>query len=300
MKKLIYVLATSIFAMGLMMGCSKKDDITPNNGNNGGNNNSGTSSASWGVTVHDKTTDMNVEGAQVFLYDASNDKNVSLLTTDANGYVCFANLSVDTKYYVAVQYEDNTYTSNERKTLSVGFNKLTFHIETTAMIVTVKENSSGYTVSDATIKVFGSVNDMKNKTNSLLTLKTNSNGMSMIIGATAYKTYYLYATNGTKTAYVTKKCDIGANRFTINLTSGDLKFVNNNSDPYIFTATNTTTGTVYTYVVSGGTSKILKNCETGYYNFSYEQKSGYMLWPTTGEFDPGTLNDNHIVTLTKN
>lgn len=164
----------------------------------------------------------------------------------------------------------------------------------------MKDNSSGSFVSNATIKVYGSSADRQNKANSLLTTSTNINGVLTIAGVTKGKTYYLYATDGTKSAYASKSCVSGANNITMKLTSGNLKFVNNNEDPYIFTATNSTTGTVYTCTVGAGYTKTLSDCEIGYYNVSYEQKSGYILYPTTGDFNSMTLNDGYTLTFTKN
>ncbi|MCQ2959032.1 MAG: hypothetical protein MJ198_02450 [Bacteroidales bacterium] len=70
------------------------------------------------------------------------------------------------------------------------------------------------------------------------------------------------------------------------------------SDPYIFTATNKTTGTVYKTTVSANSNKTLSNCETGSYTVSYEQASGYLIYATTGSWDAATLDDGYIRTYT--
>ncbi|MBR5434817.1 MAG: Ig-like domain-containing protein [Bacteroidales bacterium] len=309
MKKLIYLLATSILAMGLMMGCSKKDDVTPEEKQKQEEEQS--KNATLKITLYDKTTQTYLSGANTVLYNASDDAMVAVIVSNEKGIATFSNLDISKTYYFGFVYEGQEYEAEDEITVEKGENTINYTVETTILTITVK-NSNGNAVSGATVRLYGNFSDYSNEKNIIgSSLYTDSKGQvtfyNLSSGSTYYfkvindtqnnesSTYYKYCSNGSNTASTTIKEEIKRGTIVLenNATGSD-------GGEYKFVVTNTTTGYSIIKYVDSGYSLTLEDLPIGSYTIDAEQIDGYLFKPTKGSSSKVLQNGSYLTFSTSN
>lgn len=311
MKKLLYLLMTSIVAMGLMVGCSKDDDPTPEEQQKQEEKEreqEESKNASLVITMYDNTTKTYLSGANATLYNASDDAVVALIVANDKGVATFSNLDISKTYYFAViNYNGQNYVSEDEIRLAKGENRKDFTIKSTILTITVK-SASGSAVSGAYVKLFANASDYEKGTNIVggYSKTTNSNGQVTFNDLDYATTYYFSVTNDTQTnesGTYYKYCSQGENTVTTTIKedqTGTIRLNNNatgsDGGTYKFTVKNTTTGFNKTYTVSSGYYQDLTNMPIGNYSVYMEQLDGYAFYATTGTLT-GTLQKGYRLTF---
>jgi len=312
MKKLIYVLATSILAMGLMIGCSKKDDITPEEKQKQEEQQQKqeeeqSKNATLKISLYDKTTQTYLSGAYTVLYNDSDDAVIAVIVSNEKGIATFSNLDISKTYYFGLEYEGQKYTADDEIILDKGENTINYTVETTILTITVK-NANGNAVSGATVRLYGNSSDYSKEKNIIgSSLYTDSKGQVTFYNLSSSSTYYFKVINDTQnnesgTYY--KYCSKGANTVSTTIKeevkSGTIVLNNNASGSdggtYKFVVTNITTGTKTTYNVSSGYKKTLTDMPIGQYSVYMEQLDGYKLYATDGT-QTGNLQNGYTLTF---
>ena len=313
MKKLLYLLMTSIVAMGLMVGCSKDDDPTPEEQQKQEEERQQqeeeeSKNASLIITLYDNTTKTHLSGANATLYNASDDAVVALVVANDKGIATFSNLDISKSYYLAViNYNGQNYVSEDEITLEKGENNFSFTVTTTMLTITVK-SASGSAVSGAYVKLFANASDYEKGTNMVggYSKTTNSNGQVTFNDLSESTTYYFIVTNDTQTnesdTYY-KYCSQGENSVTTTIQEeqkGTIRLNNNatgsDGGTYKFIVKNTTTGFNKTYTLSSGYYQDLTDMPTGNYSVYMEQLDGYSFYATTGTMT-GILGKGSMLTF---
>ena len=316
MKKLIYVLATSILAMGLMMGCSKKDDVTPEEKQKQEEQQQKqeeeqSKNATLKISLYDKTTQTYLSGANTILYNASDDAVIGLIVSNEKGIATFSNLDISKTYYCGIEYEGQEYESASKITLKKGDNTIDYTIETTLLTIIVK-NSNGNVVSGATVRLYGNESDFSNGKNIIgSSLYTDSKGQVTFYNISQNSTYYFKVINDTQnneSSTYYKYCSKGTNTVSTTIyeevKSGTIVLNNNatgsDGGQYKFVVKNTTTGYSIISYVDSGESLILDELPLGTYTIDAEQLDGYLFSPTKGSSSKTLQNGSYLTFSTSN
>lgn len=303
---------TSIVAMGVMIGCSKDDEPTPEEKQKQEEQEKEreeeeSKNSSLIITMYDNTTNTNLSGAYTVLYNASDDAVVAIIVANEKGVATFSNLDISKTYYFGCEYNGQEYVSYDEITLDKGENKINYTVTTTSLTITV-QSESGSAIPGAYVKLFANVSDYEKGTNMVggYSKSTNSNGQVTFNDLNYATTYYFSVTNDTQTnesGTYYKYCSQGENTVTTTIKedqTGTIRLNNNASGSdagtYKFTVKNTSTGFNKTYTLSSGYYQDLTNMPTGNYSVSMEQLDGYTFYATTGT-QTGTLQKGYRLTF---
>ena len=316
MKKLLYVLTTTILAMGLMMGCSKKDDVTPEEKQKQEEQQQKqeeeqSKNATLKISLYDKTTQTYLSGANTILYNASDDAVIGLIVSNEKGIATFSNLDISKTYYCGIEYEGQEYESASKITLKKEDNTIDYTIETTLLTIIVK-NSNGNVVSGATVRLYGNESDFSNGKNIIgSSLYTDSKGQVTFYNLSQNSTYYFKVINDTQnneSSTYYKYCSKGTNTVSTTIyeevKSGTIVLNNNatgsDGGQYKFVVKNTTTGYSIISYVDSGESLILDELPLGTYTIDAEQLDGYLFSPTKGSSSKTLQNGSYLTFSTSN
>lgn len=316
MRKLLYVLTTTILAMGLMMGCSKKDDITPEEKQKQEEQQQKqeeeqSKNATLKISLYDKTTQTYLSGAYTVLYNDSDDAVIAVIVSNEKGIATFSNLDISKTYYFGLEYEGQKYTADDEIILDKGENTINYTVETTILTITVK-NANGNAVSGATVRLYGNSSDYSNEKNIIgSSLYTDSKGQVTFYNLSSSSTYYFKVINDTQnnesgTYY--KYCSKGTNTVSTTIyeevKSGTIVLNNNatgsDGGQYKFVVKNTTTGYSIISYVDSGESLILDELPLGTYTIDAEQLDGYLFSPTKGSSSKTLQNGSYLTFSTSN
>lgn len=312
MKKVLYFFMVSFVTLGLMVGCSKDDEPTPEEKQKQEEQekereHEESKNASLIITMYDNTTKTNLSGAYTVLYNASDDAVVAIIVANEKGVATFSNLDISKTYYFGCEYNGQEYVSYDEITLDKGDNKINYTVTTTSLTITV-QSESGSAISGAYVKLFANVTDYEKGTNMVggYSKSTNSNGQVTFNDLNYATTYYFSVTNDTQTnesGTYYKYCSQGENTVTTTIKedqTGTIRLNNNatgsDGGTYKFTVKNTTTGFNKTYTLSSGYYQDLTNMPIGNYSVSMEQLDGYTFYATTGTLT-GTLQKGYRLTF---